>query len=320
MRKKFSTADSRACVGTWPTMMSHAGTRGHCSRGQFPRQRNALSVNGFHCAPRVCFAIMPLRTGTVLSCHDSAANERCCMARLGVNIDHVATLRQARGGHEPDPVAAAVLADLGGADSLVVHLREDRRHIQEQDLTRLRETVPSALNLEMAAEDTMTNIALRVRPDQVTLVPEQRQELTTEGGLAVTDHEDRLALLISRLHDARIPVSLFIDPDPSHIRAAGRVGADAIELHTGHYANSHHPSDIQEAVQSLIQGADLARQLGLEVHAGHGLTYHNIRRLTSINEIVEFNIGHSIISRAVLVGLERAVREMRACIPFSSSR
>ncbi len=239
------------------------------------------------------------------------------MARLGVNIDHVATLRQARGGHEPDPVAAAVLADLGGADGLVVHLREDRRHIQERDLTRLRETVPSSLNLEMAAVESMVKIALRVRPDAVTLVPERRQELTTEGGLAVADDEDRFTLLIGRLHDARIPVSLFIDPDPSHIRAAGRVGADAIELHTGQYANSH-PEDIQRAFEALREGAALARQLGLNVHTGHGLTYHNIRRLTTINEIVEFNIGHSIISRAVLVGLERAVREMRACIPFSA--
>ena len=242
------------------------------------------------------------------------------MARLGVNIDHVATLRQARGGHEPDPIAAAVLADLGGADGLVVHLREDRRHIQERDLTRLRETVPSSLNLEMAADETMATIALRVRPDAVTLVPEQRQELTTEGGLAVADHEDRLTLLIGRLRDAGIPVSLFIDPDPSHIRAAGRVGADAVELHTGHYANSRHSPDIRHAFEALVQGAALARQLGLNVHAGHGLTYHNIRRLTAIEEIEEFNIGHSIIARAVLVGLERAVREMRACIPFSSRR
>ncbi len=237
------------------------------------------------------------------------------MARLGINIDHVATLRQARGGHEPDPVAAAVLADLGGADSVVVHLREDRRHIQDRDLARLRETVPSSLNLEMAAVDTMAAVALRVRPDTVTLVPERRQELTTEGGLAVTDHEHRLARLIGRLHDGRIPVSLFIDPDLSHIRAAGRVGADAIELHTGHYANSRGHREIQHAFEALSQGADLGRQLGLAVHAGHGLTYHNIGRLTGIQTIVEFNIGHSVIARAVLVGLERAVREMRACIP-----
>ncbi len=242
------------------------------------------------------------------------------MARLGVNIDHVATLRQARGGHEPDPVAAAVLADLGGADGVVVHLREDRRHIQERDLALLRETVPSSLNLEMAAEETIMNIALRIRPDTVTLVPERRQELTTEGGLAVTNQEDRLTLLIGRLHDARIPVSLFLDPDPSHIRAAGRVGADAIELHTGPYANSRRPGDVQHAFAALLQGADLAQQLGLNVHAGHGLTYHNIQRLTAISAIVEFNIGHSIISRAMFVGLERAVREMRACIPSAPHR
>ncbi len=241
------------------------------------------------------------------------------MARLGVNIDHVATLRQARGGHEPDPVAAAVLADLGGADGLVVHLREDRRHIQERDLTRLRDVVPSSLNLEMAAEEAIAAIALRVRPDAVTLVPERRQELTTEGGLAVAGHEDRLAPFVGRLRDAGIPVSLFIDPDPAHVRAAGRVGADAVELHTGPYANSRRP-DIDRAFDALREGAALARQLGLGVHAGHGLTYHNIRRLTAITDIVEFNIGHSILARAVLVGLERAVRDMRACIPFTAGR
>ncbi len=236
------------------------------------------------------------------------------MARLGVNIDHVATLRQARGGREPDPVAAAVLADMGGADGLVVHLREDRRHIQERDLTLLREIVPSSLNLEMAAEEAMATIALRVRPDQVTLVPERRQELTTEGGLAVTADLDRLTLLVRRLHDARIPVSLFIDPDPAHIRAANTVGADAVELHTGPYANSRDPRDTRNTFEALREGAGLARKLGLDVHAGHGLTYHNIGRLTVIEDITEFNIGHSIMARAVLVGLERAVREMRAAI------
>lgn len=241
------------------------------------------------------------------------------MARLGVNIDHVATLRQARGGHEPDPVAAAVLADLGGADGLVVHLREDRRHIQERDLTLLRDIVRSSLNLEMAAEEAVAKIALQIRPDKVTLVPERRQELTTEGGLAVTEHHDRLTLLIRRFHEAEIPVSLFIDPDPTHIRAACDVGADAVELHTGKYANSRQPQTVQQEVVALIQAAQLAQKLELEVNAGHGLTYHNIQRLTDIAEIVEFNIGHSIISRAVFVGLERAVREMRAVIPLSPS-
>lgn len=239
------------------------------------------------------------------------------MARLGVNIDHVATLRQARGGHEPDPLAAAVLADLGGADGLVVHLREDRRHIQERDVSLLRDLVPSALNLEMAAEDAIVKIALRIRPDTVTLVPERRQELTTEGGLAVTEHRQRLTSLIRLFHDAQIPVSLFIDPDRTQIRAAHKAGADAIELHTGHYANSRHPEEMHKAVEALRRGAHLARQLGLEVHAGHGLTYRNIERLTGIAEIVEFNIGHSIVARAVLVGLERAVREMKALIPSS---
>ena len=241
---------------------------------------------------------------------------KVAMARLGVNIDHVATLRQARGGHEPDPVAAAVLAELGGADGLVVHLREDRRHVQERDLNLLRDVVHSALNLEMAADDATAQIALRVRPDKVTLVPERRRELTTEGGLAVTEHQKRLTTLIRLFHDAQIPVSLFIDPDPSQIRAAHNVGADAVELHTGTYANSDHPREIRKEVEALLQGARLARQLGLEVNAGHGLTYHNIKRLTGITEIVEFNIGHSIIARAVLVGIERAVREMRALIPF----
>ena len=242
------------------------------------------------------------------------------MARLGVNIDHVATLRQARGGREPDPIAAAVLADLGGADGLVVHLREDRRHIQERDLKLLRDIAPSTLNLEMAADDEAAKIALCVRPDKVTLVPERRQELTTEGGLAVTEHRKRLTTFIRLFHDAQIPVSVFIDPDHRQIRAAHKVGAEAIELHTGPYANSRHPREIREEVEALQQGARFAQQLGLEVNAGHGLTYHNIQRLTGIAEIVEFNIGHSIISRAVLVGLERAVKEMRALIPSSLRR
>ncbi len=241
------------------------------------------------------------------------------MARLGVNIDHVATLRQARGGHEPDPIAAAVLADLGGADGIVVHLREDRRHIQDRDLKLLRETVPSTLNLEMAAEESVAKIAIQVRPDKVTLVPERRQELTTEGGLAVTEHRDRIQAFIQAFHNAQIPVSLFIDPDPRQIRAAKKVGADAIELHTGRYANSRQSQETQKEFESILDGAKLAQRLGLEVNAGHGLTYHNVQPLTAIREIVEFNIGHSIISRAVLVGLERAAREMKALVSHPSS-
>ncbi|MDT7042300.1 pyridoxine 5'-phosphate synthase [Candidatus Nitronereus thalassa] len=241
------------------------------------------------------------------------------MAKLGVNVDHVATLRQARGGREPDPIAAAILADLGGADGIVVHLREDRRHIQERDLKLLRDTVPNTLNLEMAVEESVAKIAIQVRPDKVTLVPERRQELTTEGGLAVTEHRERIKALIRAMHNAQIPVSLFIDPDLSQIRAAQKVGADAIELHTGRYANSRESEEIEKEFQALLEGAKLAHKLGLEVNAGHGLTYHNTQPLTEIHEIVEFNIGHSIISRAVLVGMERAVREMKALVsPLSS--
>ena len=241
------------------------------------------------------------------------------MARLGVNVDHVATLRQARGGREPDPIAAAILADLGGADGIVVHLREDRRHIQERDLKLLRETVPNTLNLEMAVEESVAKIAIQVRPDKVTLVPERRQELTTEGGLAVSEHRERIKALIRAMHNAQIPVSLFIDPDLNQIRAAQKVGADAIELHTGRYANSRESVEIEKEFQALLEGTKLAHKLGLEVNAGHGLTYHNIQPLSEIHEIVEFNIGHSIISRAVLVGLERAVREMKVLVsPLSS--
>jgi len=241
------------------------------------------------------------------------------MARLGVNVDHVATLRQARGGREPDPLAAAILADLGGADGIVIHLREDRRHIQDRDLKLLRETVPHSLNLEMAAEESVAKIAIQVRPDKITLVPERRQELTTEGGLAVTEHRDRLKTFIHAFHNAHIPVSLFIDPDPPQIRAAHKVGADAIEIHTGRYAHSRQPKEIQKEFDAILEGTKLARKLGMEVNAGHGLTYHNIQPLTTIQEIVEFNIGHSIISRAVLVGLKRAVREMKILVSTTSS-
>ena len=241
------------------------------------------------------------------------------MARLGVNVDHIATLRQARGGREPDPIFAAILADLGGADGIVVHLREDRRHIQDRDLKLLRETVPNTLNLEMAVEESVAKIAIKIRPDKVTLVPERRQELTTEGGLAVTEHHDRIKALIRAMHDAQIQVSLFVDPDPNQIRATQNVGADAIELHTGRYANSRHSEEIKKEFDALEEGATLAKKLGLEVNAGHGLTYHNIQPLTSIRNIVEFNIGHSIISRAVLVGLERAVQEMKTLVSSSRS-
>ena len=218
---------------------------------------------------------------------------------------------------KPDPIFAAVLAELGGADGIVVHLREDRRHIQDRDLKLLRETVTNTLNLEMAVEESVAKIAIKVRPDKVTLVPESRQELTTEGGLAVTEHGNRIKALIHAMHDAQIQVSLFVDPDPNQIRASQKVGADAIELHTGRYANSRHAQEIKKEFDALEEGTKLAKKLGLEVNAGHGLTYHNIQPLTSIRDIVEFNVGHSIISRAVLVGLERAVQEMKALVSGS---
>lgn len=233
------------------------------------------------------------------------------MPRLGVNIDHVATLRQARGGYEPDPVMAASLVQLAGADGIVVHLREDRRHIQDRDLLVLRETVHLQLNLEMAAEESIAKIALNVKPDLVTLVPERRQELTTEGGLGVAEHRERIQAMVQLLHDGGISVSLFINPDLNQVKAAHKVHADFIELHTGKYANTRRPADRNKELDDLLQAAKLAAKLGLRVSAGHGLDYHNVRLLTGISEIEEYNIGHSIISRAVFVGLDRAVREMR---------
>lgn len=236
------------------------------------------------------------------------------MARLGVNIDHVATLRQARGGQEPDPLAAAVLVEQAGADGLVVHLREDRRHIQDRDFTLLKEIVHTKLNLEMAPEDSIAKIALSVKPDLVTFVPERRQELTTEGGLAVTEHRERLTSLVKLFHEAGISVSLFIDPDFSQVRAAHKIEADYVELHTGRYANTTRLKEEQTEYEALAQAAKLAYKLGLGVSAGHGLNYRNVQRLTNISEIVEYNIGHSIIARAVFVGLERAVREMKTLV------
>jgi pyridoxine 5-phosphate synthase len=236
------------------------------------------------------------------------------MARLGVNIDHVATLRQARGGNEPDPIAAAVLVELAGADGLVVHLREDRRHIQDRDLQVLKQVIQTKLDLEMAADETMVKIALNVKPHLVTLVPERRQELTTEGGLDVAAQRDRIKSTIDLLHDGGIPVSLFIEPDLSQVKAAHKVAADYVELHTGRYVNARLLKEEQAALDAITQSAKMAYKLGMGVNAGHGLNYRNVRRLVQIPEIVEFNIGHSIIGRAVLVGLERAVREMKQLV------
>jgi pyridoxine 5-phosphate synthase len=236
------------------------------------------------------------------------------LARLGVNIDHVATLRQARGEAEPDPLAAAVLVELAGADGIVVHLREDRRHIQDRDLTLLRDLIQTKLDLEMAADEAMVKIALAVKPHLVTLVPERRQELTTEGGLDVVALRDRVDAVVGLLHDGGIPVSLFIEPDHNQIKAAHKVSADYVELHTGRYANARRLKEEQAELEAIASAAKLAYKLGMGVNAGHGLNYRNVRRLTQIPEIVEYNIGHSIIARAVLVGLERAVREMKQLV------
>ncbi|MDH4079951.1 MAG: pyridoxine 5'-phosphate synthase [Nitrospira sp.] len=236
------------------------------------------------------------------------------MPRLGVNVDHVATLRQARGGTDPDPLAAAVLVELAGADGLVVHLREDRRHIQERDLRLLREVTRTKLDLEMAADDEMVKIALNVRPDLVTLVPEKRQELTTEGGLDVAGQRDRIQHIISELHGGGIPVSVFIEPDLGQVKAAHKISADFVELHTGRYANATRSKEADTEFESITQAARLAYKLGIGVNAGHGLDYRNVKRLTHIAEIVEYNIGHSIIARAVLVGIVQAVKEMKALL------
>lgn len=236
------------------------------------------------------------------------------MPRLGVNVDHVATLRQARGGTDPDPLAAAVLVELAGADGLVVHLREDRRHIQDRDLRLLREVTRTKLDLEMAADDEMVKIALNVRPDLVTLVPEKRQELTTEGGLDVAGQRDRIHNIISELHGGGIPVSVFIEPDLGQVKAAHKISADFVELHTGRYANASRSKEADAEFESITQAARLAYKLGIGVNAGHGLDYRNVKRLTHIAEIVEYNIGHSIIARAVLVGIVQAVKEMKALL------
>lgn len=239
------------------------------------------------------------------------------MARLGVNIDHVATLRQARGGVEPDPVAAAVIAELAGADGITIHLREDRRHIQDRDLELLRKTIKTRLNLEMAATDEMVAIAQRIKPDMCTLVPEKRLELTTEGGLDVRCNMELVRSAVDRLRNDGIPVSLFIDADPDQIKAADKVGADYIEIHTGLFADAIDWKSSEDELIRIENGVKLALKLGLGVNAGHGLNYANIKRITAIRGIDEFNIGHSIISRAVLVGLERAVRDMAELVRFA---
>ena len=239
------------------------------------------------------------------------------MAKLGVNIDHVATVRQARGGVEPDPVAAAAIAEFAGADGITVHLREDRRHIQDRDLTLLRKTIKTRLNLEMAATDEMVSIAQQIMPDMCTLVPEKRLELTTEGGLDVRCNMEHIKSAVERLRGAGIPVSLFIDADPDQIKAADKVGADYIEIHTGLFAEAADWKSEENELIRIENGVKLAQKLGLGVNAGHGLNYSNIKRISSIKGIEEYNIGHSIISRAVMVGLDRAVRDMAELVRFA---
>lgn len=233
------------------------------------------------------------------------------VATLGVNIDHIATIRQARQTVEPDPVAAAVLAELAGADGITVHLREDRRHIQDRDVRLLRQTVRSHLNLEMAATDEMLAIALDIKPDYVTLVPEKRQEVTTEGGLDIAGQVARIGEIVDKLQNAAIPVSLFIDAEPSQIEASVKVQAKFIELHTGQYAEAKDETSRKQELKVLASGCEQAITSGLRVNAGHGLTYWNVYPVACLPGMEELNIGHTIISRAALVGIERAVREMK---------
>ncbi len=232
------------------------------------------------------------------------------MIHLGVNIDHVATVRQARRDVEPDPVAAAIICELAGAHGITVHLRGDRRHIQDRDLHLLREVVRTKLNLEMAATEEMLGIAIEVKPEQVSLVPEKREELTTEGGLDVASQTDHLTEAVGRLTDAGIAVSMFVEADPDQIAASKKVGAVAVELHTGTYANCKTEREQAAELERLIHAGRQAVALGLRVHAGHGLTYRNIIPIKQIPRLHEVNIGHNIIARAVLVGLDRAVRDM----------
>ena len=236
------------------------------------------------------------------------------MPTLGVNIDHVATIRQARRTYEPDPVWAAVEAQLGGADLITVHLREDRRHIQDHDVDRIKAMCHCNLNLEMAATDEMVAIALDIKPDYVTLVPERREEVTTEGGLDIAGQIPRMTDVVAKLQDAGIPVSLFIDADDAQIEASVKVKAKFIELHTGKYAEAHDEASREKELAVLAKGCENAIASGLRVNAGHGLTYWNVHPVASLKGMEELNIGHTIVSRAVLVGLERAVREMKQAI------
>ena len=236
------------------------------------------------------------------------------MLKLGVNIDHVATVRQARRTFEPDPVRAAMICELAGADGIVAHLREDRRHMQDRDLALIKDIINIKLNLEMAATGEMVEKALSLLPDQVTLVPEKREELTTEGGLRVQGKEKELSNVVGELQRKGVTVSLFVDPVEEEIKASLETGARAVELHTGGYAESFLKGEFEEELERLVNAAEVAKKLGLTVHAGHGLTYQNAGRVAEIASVEELNIGHTIIARAVFLGLERAVKDMIALI------
>lgn len=232
------------------------------------------------------------------------------MIKLAVNVDHVATLREARGISEPDPVLAAGICELAGAEGIVVHLREDRRHIQDRDVRLLRQTVKTKLNLEMGATREIINFALDIKPDMVTLVPEKRKELTTEGGLNVSGQKKKLKAVISQMREAGIPVSLFIDPDSRQIVAAHDIGATFVEIHTGRYADALSEKEQQEEFELIAAAAEEAYEAGLRVNAGHGLNYVNTARVARLETIEELSIGHAIMTRSIFVGLDQAVREM----------
>ena len=236
------------------------------------------------------------------------------MPRLGVNIDHVATLRQTRGGREPDPVWAAVVAELGGADGITIHLREDRRHIQDRDVHRLRETVQVGLNLELSLDPAIVTLALNIRPDQATFVPERRAELTTEGGLDVAGQRAKVGDALARCRDAGIEVALFIDPDLKQVESSVELGAGAVEFHTGRYAAALLGRERDRELDLLRAAAAATVAAGLKLHAGHGLNYQNVAPVARLAKMAELNIGHSIISRALFVGLQQAVGEMKTCI------
>jgi pyridoxine 5-phosphate synthase len=236
------------------------------------------------------------------------------MVRLGVNIDHIATLREARKGREPDPVSAAIIAEMAGADGIVCHLREDRRHIKDRDLSVLRQVVKTHLNMVMAPTDEMVNKAITVLPDMVTLIPEKRQEVTTEGGLDIITNATHLEEVITTLRANNVVVSIFIDPDIYQIKAAARLGADYVEIHAGNYANSEDMNQIVEELEKIRSMAVAASKLGVGVSAGHGLNYQNVGEVAKIDHLEELNIGHSIIARASIVGIEKAVKDMLALI------